>query len=140
MPRLPTVLVLLAAATAAADDEPAADALQGHWKVVSVTRDGKPLDTSRFGGDGLVVSGHTFTITRADGRDDVSVLTVDTRARPAAIDLRAEKKNLLQRGIWKVEKDTLTVAFTQDPERPKEFAAPAGSTTTVAVFERVKKK
>lgn len=66
----------------------------------------------------------------------------NARQSPAAIDLYRDRSRAEGwRGIYKIEKDTLTLCLVNTPgERPKAFESSADRQTTVWVFKRVTPK
>lgn len=131
------------AAISLAKDEPkdAQDALQGEWKIVEFVKGGKATDAAKLGA--VTIKGDQLTI-RDGKRDEPATFTLDPKAKPPAIDIRpgnaGAKKDAVIKGIYKLEKDRLTIAFGGDgTERPKEFKSEAGSKTGLFVLERVKK-
>jgi uncharacterized protein (TIGR03067 family) len=137
-------LSLTIAAPALKDPPKKTDTIVGEWEVESLTMGGQPSTTT-----GLK---YTFT---ADGqwlihRDGQVIgvaanrgFTMDNKTTPPSVDLISNTKaaNMLRlQGIFKVEKDTLTICGTrqQGAERPTKFESPEGSQIVIYVLKRVK--
>jgi uncharacterized protein (TIGR03067 family) len=132
-------LAVLVAAPAA-KDAPKKDppALVGEWAVESTVENGKPTDPP---------AGATWAFTA----DRKSVLTVkgivefeityeaDPKRTPSWLDMPDWPSGKGARGIYKVEKDTLTLCLVEeDQERPTAFGSPAGSKILLVTLTRVK--
>ena len=67
--------------------------------------------------------------------------TTDPAKDPAQIDCVSGKAAKSKGGIFKVEKDTLTLCFAEgDAARPTKFESPAGTRIMLLTFKRVEKK
>ncbi len=127
---------------AAADDK---NPLEGKWVIESLTRDGKD-DSATYKGGTRVNTGMKYQMIPPGGssvKTAEGTFTVDATKTPATIDLmpgsgQYEGKRLP--GIYKLEGDTLTIAFAVPPakERPKAFESKAGSGVVLVVHKKAK--
>jgi uncharacterized protein (TIGR03067 family) len=131
------LVLVVAVAGVAADKSP----IDGKWTVESVTRDGKKDDA--FTGASRVHESGKYTMKGAEGKTlptTEGMFTVD--ADKKAFDMkptggRYKDKTLL--GIYKVDGDTLTIAFAEPgKDRPKEFTSKEGNGVVVAVMKKAK--
>jgi uncharacterized protein (TIGR03067 family) len=131
------VAVLFAAAGTAADKTP----LEGKWVIESLTRDGKADDGLK--GATRVHEGDKYTITPAkDSKAPTTEGTFTIDAEKKTIDMKPTTGNFKGKtlqGIYKLDGDTLTVAF-HDSERPKGFESKEGSKVVVAVMKKASAK
>ncbi len=134
------VLLALVATPVRSEDDPkkAAESLQGEWKVVSFNKGGEDTPKEELEKAKFVFVGEKLTIT-FNNRDETATFTVDPKAKPLAIDITpAGKKEKVVKGIYKLEKDTLSICFGPDgADRPTEFKGTKKS--SLIVVERVKK-
>jgi uncharacterized protein (TIGR03067 family) len=134
------VLFALPALSFAEDDpKKVAEALKGEWKIVSFNKGGDELPKKELEGAKIVVAGEKMTISLGK-KDEPATFKLDAKAVPPAIDIIPGKggKQIIVKGIYKLEKDTLTICFGPDESpRPGEFKA--GKMASIIVLEKVKK-
>ena len=125
---------------ATADDK---GATAGKWTIESVTRDGKVDDSLK--GAVRVHDGEKYTVTPAAGSTAPAVsgtFAADGAKAPATIDMKpgaGRYKDKVLLGIYKLDGDTLTIAFAEpDKPRPTTFESKPGSGVVVAIHKRVK--
>ena len=146
--RLTIALLLAMPALAGADDKDEAQKelkkFEGTWKVKSFEfsgkKDGPPAEEREkmrmvFKGDKLTIKG------TPRGDHDVTV-ELDPSKKPAHINLNPPKDEggRVVKGIYKFEKDTLTICGNQGDDRPTEFALKDGTQIALLVLERIKDK
>lgn len=119
------------------------DPSAGKWVVESVIRDGKAIDA--YKGGTRINGGGKYSFTPpADSKIPPSTgsYTIDLSKTPNTFDAVAkggtfDGKTLL--GIFKVDGDTLTMAFAEPgKERPTKFESAAGSGVVLAVYKKAK--
>jgi uncharacterized protein (TIGR03067 family) len=152
MRRMTMVLALVAPFLAEADDKAISaerKAMIGTWVAVGgeakgkkLTKDELPLQwTFRAGGKAVFAN-------RTTGTESPFTYTIDPSKKPKAIDITYEGpiaalKNTKQFGIYKIEKDKLTISLTSpgatEKDRPKEFTTKTGG-VLLMTFERAKGK
>jgi uncharacterized protein (TIGR03067 family) len=135
------VTLILLAAPIQADDPPKKpeEILRGEWKFLSFTKLNRENPKLVEKGKVVVADGK-FTI-RFEDQDDTLDFWLDPKADPPAIDFKSPKggDKFTIRGIYKLEKDKLTICFgIENSARPTEFKP--GKDNSVMVLERVKKK
>jgi uncharacterized protein (TIGR03067 family) len=144
-----TAVVLTSLIAAPIPKEEPKKGIEGEWKVVEFVKGGTPREKDRLGtvtfkGDQMTIS----MTTNGRKRDETLTFTLDPKAKPMTIDLRPVKgandqgvrKDQVVKGIYKLEKDKLTICFGLDAtERPKEFKSEKDSKVGMFVLERVKK-
>jgi uncharacterized protein (TIGR03067 family) len=127
-------LGLLARPGLSAQDKAGKNPLDGTWTAVELTQGGKKLPEGQakllqfnFQGDKVTLS----VLGKAKG----GTLKVDATREPKQFDmmLDGERPNP---GIYRLEKDTLTLCFTEGGQRPTEFASGPGSRNVLLVLKR----
>jgi uncharacterized protein (TIGR03067 family) len=117
--RTTVLLILLSPFFIHADEKIPAD-LEGSYDLREFVENGKFSD-ERTSIVGVIFKDGTMTVKTA-AREDVAKFTIDTTQTPNEIDFKpttGEAKTSL--GIWKVDKNGLTIAFNKDGPRPKDF-------------------
>ncbi|MBI3862132.1 MAG: erythromycin esterase family protein [Planctomycetia bacterium] len=112
---------------------------QGEWVMEANEANGQSLLAERLTMYQRTVKddGYTIRINQPTGVSTiVGRFAINPSSDPGAIDAEPESGGLM-RGIYKFDGDRLTVCFALAGEpRPKEFAAKAGTPTTVTVWRR----
>jgi uncharacterized protein (TIGR03067 family) len=137
-----SVLILaLAVGAPGVKDPPKKDAptLAGLWVAESAVKGGRPDKnptdaTLEFTADGKVV-------LKEKGRDITGTYTTDGKKDPAELDMNLEAggMSIHMPGIFKFDKDTLTLCLGFTGERPKKFESPEASMTVLLTLKRAKK-
>ncbi len=138
------ILGLLALALAAggrAADEPDPEPvpvdqkkLQGTWEITSLTRRGAMLKLPA--GWTMTFEKGKMSLNRGAGAAKAGTWKIDARKKPRQIDMTAGVFAGNSYGIYKLDKDELTIASSTDPKtRPKDFA----SADMTMVLRRTKK-
>jgi uncharacterized protein (TIGR03067 family) len=113
---------------------------QGKWATAAVTVDGKKEDEDkdRF----LVIKDAKATFLYKDSERGSGSIKVDPGKSPGHIDFTYEDgpaKGTTLKGIYKFEKETLTVCYGGiGKDRPTEFASKAGSESILVVQKKAK--
>ena len=113
--------------------------LQGTWQLTSATKDGQPTPDEVVQKIRVVIkdSTHTVYFDKETIAKEIP-FTIDPETDPRATDDKLPDGKII-RGIYKLDGDTLTSCVgAPDKERPKEFAAGAGTGCTLRVFKRIK--
>lgn len=143
-------LLLTLAIPAAADDKKdekkvTATPLEGSWKVVEASVDGKPEAKEKLPNMVFTFEGGKLTIAEGDRKPTAGSFTVDPKQDPAHLNMippkddKGPSKGDKVAGIYRLDKDgKLTLAFSKgkDATRPKSFD---GKDAVLLVLEKVKK-
>src|SRR6266545_2108729 len=115
------------------DDKKALKDLAGEYLIIGIEAKGVKLgeeDLAKFskGDERKVTIKDDQIIARLGGKEDPATLKIDASKKPGQIDITSTKdgKTEVNYGIYKVEKDVLTIYATEKGEskdRPKEFKA-----------------
>jgi uncharacterized protein (TIGR03067 family) len=142
------VLVLIAAACTsvlgAEETKDAAkkdlEALQGEWKLVSATRDGKTMPADDVKVMKCTIKGDKFTITRAGKAVEQGTVKLDAAKKPRAIDLPLGDGKKTALGIYELSGGKFKMCYSPPgKDRPKDFEAKEGTGHTLSVWQREKK-
>jgi uncharacterized protein (TIGR03067 family) len=132
------VLVLMLCVTSVAVAQaPALKDLTGAYTVKEFERDGTAVpEKTKESITAFTIKDGQLSITM-DKTELTATLKVDTAKKPAEMDLfplNADfDKGRKFPGLYKWEKDTLTIHYVEDGERPKDFTGGKGSTKLVLV-------
>ena len=136
----PVLILALAVGAPAVKDPPKKDepTLVGRWVAESGIKGGRPDKnptnaTLEFSADGKVVLSE-------NGRDLTGTYTTDLKKDPTELDLTlmAGGMSITMPGIFKIEKDTLTICVVPTGDRPKKFESPEGSLNMLLTLKRAK--
>jgi uncharacterized protein (TIGR03067 family) len=98
--------------------------LEGTYKLIHAERDGKTAEKALIETVTIVIRGDEFTLSFSPDDKKVAKIKVTREAKLPTIDLTPQdgpEKGKTFPGIYKLEKDVLTLAFSEKGERPKEF-------------------
>ena len=122
------VIFALAFGLSVAADAPLAD-LEGSYKAVALTRDGKDEPADTVGSIAVKIAADELTFTVKD-KTFPAKIKVDAKAKPATIDIAPSdgpEKGRTFLGIYKLEKGELMIAFAERGERPTAFKGDNGT-------------
>jgi uncharacterized protein (TIGR03067 family) len=129
-------VVVLALASLAADKAPAD--LEGTWKLVSISANGEERRAFEDNAPRLVIKGDKV---RYAG-EPLATLKADPETTPKCLDLHFLSPEQDFEGVFKVEKDTLTVCLAMPSdgakERPQAFETKDKPNLRLLVFRREK--
>lgn len=125
-------------AAGAPKEKDAKEAFQGEWKLTRFAKLGRETAAKELEKGKVVVAGEKMTLTLGGSNSEMT-FTLDPKADPPAIDLRSEKAGgKVIRGIYKLEKDKITICFgIENSARPTEFKT--GRDDSIMVLERAKR-
>jgi uncharacterized protein (TIGR03067 family) len=151
---LATLVAFALAAPAAPEEKPKElteaakkdlKALEGVWKAVKAVTDGNE-ETPKMGDQDVVLEfkGRKLLVNE---KEIMEIAAIDPATDPKCIDLKALadmggiRKDTVYEAIYKLEKDTLTLALHVEggSNRPSKFESAAGSKVVVVTLERQKK-
>jgi uncharacterized protein (TIGR03067 family) len=124
-------------------DEADAKAMQGAWRVTHAEEEGKKVPLEKLNGIVITFKGNTL-VMKVEGKGNIEgSFDLIPTTLPRQIDWIV--KDELTAGIYKLEKDRLTICVTSiqvlgfnNKKRPAEFATKEGSRTSLMVLEKVK--
>ena len=138
-----TILVAMFVASSADLSEEAKKelkAMEGDWTVVAMATDGKDRELPVDEQIAVTVKGKMFTFGKFG---DGEVTAIDPTLKPKIVDfkmLRKPESGVTNEGIFKLEKDTLTVVvyLGEDTKRPANFEIPEDAKTIRFTLKRAK--
>lgn len=141
-PLLTTAILLILTSSGLAEDKPSdRETIQGTWKFISVTQNGKDIEA---GEEGTV----TFEESRFSGealRKMSGRFALDPEGSPKQMDMiigQREGEEVTLHMIYKLREHELTICTRTVPglARPTEFKAEAGCDSLLVVMERIEKE
>jgi uncharacterized protein (TIGR03067 family) len=119
--------------------------LQGAWKATSLNYNGEDVATDGKGKIKLVFKGDTASVQAGKRVTDEYAkiqIKLDADTKPKCIDITisaGSQKGASMEGIYKLEGDKFTLCVkVLGMERPTKFESPAGESSALIVFERIK--
>jgi uncharacterized protein (TIGR03067 family) len=108
--------------------------LDGIWTAVSISAGGKKLPEEQVKRLRMTVEGDKVTVSLLR-KTTAGTIQVDNTQEPKRFELRL-KGERPSAGIYSLDKDTLTLHFAEDGERPARFEAPPGPKHVLMVLKR----
>ena len=135
----PVVVPVAAADKAVPNDK---KKLQGHWNIVKVEIDKKPLSMDPLKDSMLFVKGERYSFELGKTKLEFTFKLFPDRT-PKAIDLtvfEGSEKGKTYFGIYKLEGDTFTICRTTEPgkPRPTAFVTEPDSGRMIVVWKHMK--
>ena len=108
--------------------------LEGNWSALSVTAGGKPAPEADAKLLFLDIEGGKVTVSfRRKGKS--GTIKVNDRVEPKQFDLHLDGDQFIA-GIYRLEKDRLTLCFKEGDARPTQFEAKEGTPNVLMVLKR----
>ncbi len=130
---LATALGLLTRPGLSAQEKGARDPLDGVWSAVALTVGGKTYSEEQVRMLQFDFRGDRVTVSMPDKKKEGS-FKADASKTPRQFEMNLDGEKA-SRGIYKLEKDRLTLCFA-DGERPAKFESAPGSRNVLAVLKR----
>ena len=122
------------AGNAGAKDE---DRILGTWQMIAGEEEGQPAPADAVKDTKCIIAAAGKWTSKHGGMEQEFVFKLDPTKNPKAIDLTS--KGHTGFGIYKFEKDTLTICVTKgEGERPTDFSTQAGTRLVLVVLRREK--
>ena len=112
--------------------------LQGTWRLISATEDGKSLAEDKVNQTTIVIKDDTFRFPQLaeDATSKVGTIKLDATKKPKQMDTVSTEKEVML-GIYDLEGDDYKVCFAPvGKPRPSEFASKSGSGNILQVWKR----
>jgi uncharacterized protein (TIGR03067 family) len=133
-------LALTVAARGPKGDKPDPVTLDGEWVVESWIKGGRSEVVRE--GMGITFGPGGKAVLAERGRSEDVTYTTDAKKDPPHlnIDIPGGDKGPTLTGIYRLDRDTLTLAVGREGDRPTKFESPDGSAVMLMVLKRAKKK
>jgi uncharacterized protein (TIGR03067 family) len=118
----------------AQDKKAAKKPLDGTWIAVSISASGKKLPEEQVKRLQMTFDGDKVTVALLR-KSTAGTIKIDNAREPKQFELRLQGEQP-SAGIYRLEKDTLTLYFTDGGERPARFDAPPGPKQVLIVLKR----
>ena len=119
---------------------PAHAELQGTWDVTQIVNNGEPAPGDEIRGMRFVFAGDQLTVSGPDEGPDEFTVTLDPAQVPAAMDLFLVGRETKILAIYKLDRDTLTIAMPPQAAgrraRPTTFVSMRGSELGAITLKR----
>ena len=118
-------------------------AIVGEWECIELIARGRKLTAAELAtlGCGYEFMADGKVRSRFGGDPKDGTYTTAPAKDPAEVDFQWAKNQTTKGGIYKIDKDSLTLCYTEGKgERPAKFESPAGSRIMLMTFKRVEKK
>jgi uncharacterized protein (TIGR03067 family) len=130
-------LLSVVAATYADDTKEELKKLAGTWTLESRLSNESEFKQAKALQYQVRIEGDKWTVLIKGKGSDSDTIVIDPSKDPKTIDRTG--KRTTQYGIYKLEGDTLTVAFGPPKgKRPEKFESPKGSNVILSVYKRAK--
>jgi uncharacterized protein (TIGR03067 family) len=134
---LAAAMLPLAHVTLAADADSELSKLEGTWKAVSYTQNGKEMKGKEVTELKLTIKGNEYTWLYNGGRTrEKGTLKVDAAKKPKRLILTNNIDKSFRTWIYERTDDKLKVCYSFSPNLPKEFASKAGSRDHLIVWKK----
>lgn len=123
-----------------------APGIVGSWNLEKAELGGMAIPAGAALGELSLTFNADGTVIATKGgkpEPDNTRYTHDPKKSPAEIDLTESRqggKDMVIRGIYKIDGETLTLCMSPLAERPTRFESPAGAQTILMTFKRMKKE
>ena len=146
MARLASITILLFAGAApvfAQGDAAKKDLklLQGTWVMAALEVNGTDVPASKLEGTVLTIKDDRYTVKVKDKLVTTAVIELDAKKDPKELNMTpqdGDKKDKLQKALYKIEGDTFKMARGLNPEqeRPHQFATWPGTDYFVVTWKK----